>query len=104
MISNIDTKVPTEIFTLRAGVLKRFMYARKFAEYSIFFTFLVMISKMIFETDDIIWFTSYSNTLIISGCILSILFSILRIVYKIPVRTNNDNENHVYRVLSEKDT
>ena len=104
LISNIDTKVPTEIFTLRAGVLKRFMYARKFAEYSIFFTFLVMISKMIFETDDIIWFTSYSNTLIISGCILSILFSILRIVYKIPVRTNNDNENHVYRVLSEKDT
>lgn len=98
LMSHLDAKMRTEIITLRASVQKRFMYARKFAEYSVFFTFLVILNKMIFETDEMIWFASCANILILTGCILSILFSLLRIIYKIPVSTNENNENYMYRI------
>lgn len=104
LMPHLDAPMDTEIITLRASVQKRFMYARKFAEYSMFFTFLVILHKMIFETDGMIWFASFANILILTGCVLSIFFSLLRIIYKIPVITNENNKNFMYRIsFSDKE-
>lgn len=102
LLSITDATIRTEIITLRDSVQKRFMYARKFAEYSIFLTFIVILNKIVFETEGIIWFSSFSNILILTGCILSILFSLLRVIYKIPIHTNEKNENFMYRISFEE--
>lgn len=93
-----NPKARAEILTLKAGVLKRFMYARKFASYSMVVIIAMMIIKMAFITEEMLTGTWIFNVVIISACILLILFSLLRVIYKVPVHTNEENENYLYRI------
>lgn len=93
-----NPKARAEILTLKAGVQKRFMYARKFASYSMVAIIAMMIIKMAFITDEMLTGTLIFNVVIISSCVLLILFSLLRVIYKVPVYTNEENENYMYRI------
>ena len=62
------------------------------------------IGKMIFEDECVPMFTSISNVILVSGCVLLILFSLLRVIYKVPVHTNEENENYMYRIGYKNET
>ena len=104
LFSGTNPRARAEILTLKAGVQKRFMYARKFASYSMVAIIAMMIIKMVFITDEMLTGTWIFNVVIISACILLILFSLLRVIYKVPVYTNEENENYMYRIVFEKET
>lgn len=99
LYSGPKNKPRAEILTLKAGVQKRFMYARKFAGYSITAIILIMLAKMVFETNETLLLSSILNVLLVSNCILLIIFSILRVIYKMSVYTDDKNDNYVYRVV-----
>ena len=93
-----NPRARAEILTLKAGVQKRFMYARKFASFSMAAIIVATIVKMVFITDEMITWASIFNVLLVSASILLILFSFLRVIYKVPVYTNEENENYMYRI------
>lgn len=104
LFSGTNPRARAEILTLKAGVQKRFMYARKFASHSMAAIIAAMIIKMAFITDDMYTWTNIFNVVIVSACLLLIMFSLLRVIYKVPVYTNEENENYMYRIVFEKET
>ncbi len=103
LYSGPNNRSRAEILTLKAGVQKRFMYARKYAGYSITALILFLLTKMVFETSDTLTLTSILDVLIVSSCILLILFSFLRAIYKITVYTDEKNDNYMYRVTYQEE-